>query len=97
MRDQENIETLIDSIEEYYYRFKPPLFILFYIPSRHDIEDKSDATYFAALAIKQMPTEDILMTILHESREEIGNIIFGAEFDIVTKDEAIDLLESLLA
>jgi hypothetical protein len=52
--------------------------------------------YFAALAAMIKPNEIILDEILFETKKQLGNIVYAAEIEILTKDDAIDHLESLL-
>lgn len=89
------IEMLIDSIEVYDSKYHPPYFVLLYLPANEDY-DRHEDMYFAALAAMIKPTEDLIHEIFYETRKQIGNIVYAAEYEILRKDEAIDHLESLL-
>ena len=92
----EYIEMLIDSIEVYDAKYHPPYFILLYIPANAEY-DRNEDLYFAALATKVNPTEDMIDEIFYETKKELGNIVYAAEYEILKKDAVIDHLESLLS
>ena len=86
------IEKLIDSIETYDQRYKPPYFILFYIPAH----GRHNPIYFAVLAAMMEPTEAMIDDVLFETKKQVGNMIYAADYLIMKKEEAIDQLESIL-
>ncbi len=91
----EYIEMLINSIETYDKRYKPPYFILFYLPANEEYGRYED-TYFAVLAAMIKPTEDMISEILHDTKKQVGNMIFAAEYVVLSKDDAICQLEEAL-
>ena len=91
----EYIEMLINSIETYDKHYKPPYFILFYLPANEDF-GKYDDTYFAVLAAMIKPTDDMINDILHETKKQVGNMIFAADYAVLSKDDAICQLEESL-
>lgn len=92
---EDYIELLIDSIQSYDEKYHPPYFILLYLPANEEY-DRHEDMYFAALAAMIKPNEIILDEILFETKKQLGNIVYAAEIEILTKDDAIDHLESLL-
>lgn len=89
------IELLIDSIETYNNKYHPPYFILLYLPRSEEF-DKPEELYFAALAAMLKPNEDMIAEIFFETRKQIGNIVYAADYKVLKKDQAIEHLESLL-
>ncbi len=92
---EDYIELLIDSIHSYDEKYHPPYFILLYLPANDDY-DRHDDMYFAALAAMIKPTATLLDEILFETKKQLGNIVYAAEIEILTKDDAIKHLEALL-
>ena len=91
----EYIEMLINSIETYDKRYKPPYFILFYLPADEEF-GRYESTYFAVLAAMIKPTGDMINEILHDTKKQVGNMIFAAEYIVLSKDDAICQLEEAL-
>jgi len=89
----EHITQLIDSIELYDETDKPPYYILWYIDGE---EYESLDQYFAVMAVKMKPSKFMMDDIKRQSKEEIGNIIYAADYLICKKDEAINHLEEML-
>lgn len=92
---EEHVEMLIDSIISYDRLYKPPYFILFYLPTNEEYEIYEEL-YFAVLAAKLKPTEKMINDVMHETRKQVGNMIYAADYEILTKDDAIEQLESIL-
>lgn len=92
----EHIEMLIDSIETYDQKYKPPYFILFYIPASEEYGIYEEL-YFAVLAAMIKPNEDMIDEVLYETSKQIGNIVYAADYEILKKDDAINQLESILS
>jgi hypothetical protein len=68
---------------------------LLYLPASEEF-DKPEELYFAALAAMLKPTEDMIAEIFFETRKQIGNIVYAADYKVLKKDQAIEHLESLL-
>lgn len=86
---------LINSIETYDKRYKPPYFILFYLAADEEYGRYADI-YFAVLAAMIKPTDDMINDLLHETKKQVGNMIFAADYVILSKDDAICHLEEAL-
>jgi len=91
----EYVEMLIDSIISYDKLYKPPYFILFYLPTSEEYEIYEEI-YFAVLAAKMKPTKNMIDDVLYEAKKQVGNMIYAADYEILTKDDAIEQLESIL-
>ena len=90
---EEHVQQLIDSIEYYDETDKPPFYILWYLDGEDfDVPDQ----YFAVMAVKMKPNKFDMELIKRQSKDEIGNIIYGADYLIMKKDDAIDHLENLI-
>lgn len=92
---EEYIEMLIDSIISYDKLYKPPYFILFYLPANEEY-DRYDEMYFAVLAAMIEPTKEMIDEVLYETKKQIGNIVYAADYHVLRKDEAINQLEAIL-
>lgn len=92
---EEHIEMLINSIETYDKRYKPPYFILFYLPASEEYS-RYEETYFAVLAVMVKPDENLLVDILAETKKKVGNMIYAADYVVLKKDDAISKLESII-
>ena len=92
---EEYIEMLIESINEYDRKFNPPYFILFYLAANQEFSIQNDI-YFAVLAAKIKPNDLMIEDILYETKKQIGNIIYAADYKVMNKDDAIDQLEYCL-
>ena len=90
---EEQIQQLIDSIEYYDETDNSPFYILWYLDGEeYDIIDQ----YFAVMAVKTKPDKHMMTAIKRQSKDEIGNIIYAADYIICDKEGAIDHLENLL-
>jgi hypothetical protein len=90
---EDHIQQLIDSIEHYDETDRPPYYVLWYIDGE---EYETPDQYFAVMAIKMRPDKYMMEDIKRQSKQEIGNIIYAADYLIYNKDQAIDHLESLI-
>lgn len=89
----EHIQQLIESIEIYDETDNPPFYILWYIDGED--YDRIDQ-YFAVMAIKVKPDKFMMESIKRDSKKQIGNIIYAADYLIMNKDDAIIHLENML-
>lgn len=89
------IEILLESIEDYNKKFHAPYYILLYLPANEEY-DRPDEMYFAVLASMVKPNEEMISEIFFETRKQLGNIIYAADYVVKTYDEAVNYLESLI-
>jgi len=89
---EESIQQLIDSIEQYDAQDQPPYYVLWYIDGE---EYETPDQYFAVMAIKIKPDEHMMNDIKRQSKSEIGNMIYAADYLVYDKEDAIEHLESL--
>lgn len=89
---EEHIQQLIDSIEYYNTTEHIPYYVLWYIDGE---ENDSSDQYFAVMATSVKPDKNMIETVRRQSKDEIGNIIYAADYIICGKEEAIDHLENL--
>jgi len=92
---EEYIEMLIDSIISFDEEYNPPYFILFYLPQSEEYEIHSEL-YFAVLAAKIKPNEEMINEVLYETKKRIGNIIYAADYEVLRRNDAIRQLENSL-
>ncbi len=91
---EEQIEVLIDAIEM--YDSNDPYIILLYIPSSDDDEYYDFDFFFAVLSSKRRPSDEEMEALLYVTKFDIGNMIHAAETLVLTRDEAIGYLTSLI-
>lgn len=89
---EEQIQMLIDSIEYYDEERDIPWYILLYIDGGEELED----FYFAAMAALKIPAEDEIDDLMYMTKEQVGNMVYAADYLIMKKEEAIEHLESLI-
>ena len=92
---EQYIEMLIDSIENYDKRYKPPYFILFFLPPSEE-HGREEAMYFAVLAAMIKPNASMIDDVLFETKKQVGNMIYAADYVVLKKEEAILQLEAAL-
>ena len=90
---EEHIQQLIESIEYYDEIDHAPYYVLWYFDGEDfEIQDQ----YFAVMAVKIKPDEKMMDRIRWHAKPEIGNAIFGADYVILDKENAIEHLENLM-
>ena len=92
---EQYIEMLINAIETYDKRYKPPYFILFYLPPDEE-HGRDEVMYFAVLAAMIKPDENMINDVLFHTKKQVGNMIYAADYLVLKKEDAIMQLESSL-
>jgi hypothetical protein len=90
----EYVETLIESILEYDEQHHPPFFILFYIPSNDEFGIYYNL-YLTILAAQKKPQSHEMDAILIEISRHFGNVIYAADYKVMTPTEIITHLQNV--
>ena len=91
----EYVEMLIQSIEIFDKKYKPPFFILLYLDENEEY-GRSGKTYVSALAASIKPNTELMEDIIFNHKRQMGNMIFMFDYEILNKQEAIKHLEMSL-
>jgi hypothetical protein len=91
---EDQLEILIEAIED--YDTTDPFVVLLYIPHSEDDEFYDFDFYFAVLSSKTHPTESEMEALIRFTKYNMGNMIYAAETLILTREEAINHLTSLI-
>lgn len=90
---EQYIQMLIDSIENFDEDNRIPYFILLYLDSGNEEEEKF---YFAVLSSQKYPSHEEMEELFYETKNKAGNMIFAANYIVLSKNDAINHLEDLL-
>lgn len=91
----EYVESLIESILQYDTQYKPPFFIVFFIPSNEKYGINYE-TYLTILAATAYPSPELIDVIMAETKKHLGNVIYAADFKILEREKAIEDFSSML-
>jgi len=84
----EYVEMLIQSIEMFDKKYKPPFFILFYLDESEKF-GRPNKTYVTALASSIKPNTEIMDEIIFTHKNQMGNMIYMFDYEILNKKDAI--------
>lgn len=90
---EDYIQMLISSIEHFDESDVVPYFILLYLDSGNEEDERF---YFAVLSAMKYPSKEEMDELFYQTKNKAGNMIFAAEYLIMNKFDAIDHLENLL-
>lgn len=92
---QKVLESLINTVMHLNETHNSLFYMLFFIPFNND-DGSITLFYIALISFKQRPLNYMIDDILHETKNIVGNSIYGCDFEILDRNEILEKLTDML-